>query len=173
MPITYDLIKEVVLGNSISTVDFFPLPTTYTDLVIVGTGYNATADGYSPRYRFNFDSGTNYTVIHMGGNATSKTCGKYNNDSVIYCGVSSGFDTNSADFGMFETHIFDYNNTTTHKSLITRFSMASGTYSGTEMICGTWRSTAAITSITIRGDFSVSQRFAAGTTFRLYGIKAA
>jgi hypothetical protein len=64
-------------------------------------------------------------------------------------------------------HINNYSNATTYKTALVR-SMALGTPGNcVDAFVGTWRSTAAITSVTIRGSV------VSGTTYSLYGIKAA
>jgi hypothetical protein len=73
-------------------------------------------------------------------------------------------------------HIMNYSNTTTFKTYLARNNNAatSGTYVGTEAIVGLAQLTAAITSITIgTASGSTDYNFATGSTFSLYGIKAA
>jgi hypothetical protein len=64
-------------------------------------------------------------------------------------------------------NIMNYSSTTKYKTALNR-SMALGTPGNcVDAFVGTWRSTAAITSITIRGSV------VANTVFSLYGIAAA
>ena len=58
------------------------------------------------------------------------------------------------------THFMNYSNTTTYKTLLTR---ANNANNGVNAEVNLWRSTAAITSISINS-------LKAGTTFNLYGI---
>lgn len=65
--------------------------------------------------------------------------------------------------------INNYSNSTTYKTAFMRTNTAS-TYGTVFAIVGLWRSTAAITSITLTPD---AGSFATGSTFSLYGIAAA
>ena len=68
------------------------------------------------------------------------------------------------------SHINNYNNTSTFKTVLTR-STAYGTSSScVDAFIGTWRNTAAITSITVA---SSSANFTTASTFSLYGIASA
>lgn len=69
-------------------------------------------------------------------------------------------------------HIQDYSNTTTFKSAIVRSNfgaLSPNTTTVVELTVSTWRNTAAITTLKLNGAIS----FATGSTFTLYGIKAA
>ena len=68
------------------------------------------------------------------------------------------------------THFMNYSNTTTYKTLLSRSGTLGGSYTGTTLIAGLWRSTSAITSILVG---CTTNTFVAGSTFTLYGIKAA
>jgi hypothetical protein len=61
----------------------------------------------------------------------------------------------------------NYSNATTYKTIINRGNTASSTVITRS---GMWRSTSAITSITVNNDAS---NYLAGSTFTLYGIAAA
>jgi hypothetical protein len=60
----------------------------------------------------------------------------------------------------------NYSNSTTYKSVLTRVNNSGFTMAWVNL----WRSTAAITSITI---YPYSGTFSSGSTFTLYGISAA
>jgi hypothetical protein len=62
-------------------------------------------------------------------------------------------------------NFFNYSNTTTYKTVLTR---AGRNNQATEAFVGLWRNTAAITSISL-----TSQTYTTDSTFTLYGIKAA
>jgi hypothetical protein len=61
----------------------------------------------------------------------------------------------------------NYSNATTNKTVLSKASNASN---NVDAIVALWRSTAAITSITILGN---GQNYGIGSSFSLYGIKAA
>jgi hypothetical protein len=83
----------------------------------------------------------------------------------------TGANSTSGMFGISVNDILDYSNTNkfkTHRCLCGHDQNGSGFIF---MFSGNWRSTAAITSITIYpGDFTTT--FAANSSFALYGIKA-
>jgi hypothetical protein len=69
----------------------------------------------------------------------------------------------------------DYSNSTTYKTWLSRANRASSAldYQGTDAVVGLWRSTAAITSITVKNRRGgVDYNFASGSNFKLYGIQA-
>lgn len=172
MAATYSPIASITVGASTATVTFSSIPSTYTDLVIVGTGTFSAYDGYSPWVRFNGDSGNNYSQTVLSGNGTSATSSRTSSQAQFYTGSVTGWDTSDADRAMFILHIFNYANTTTNKTSLSRQSVASGTYPGTELLCGLWRSTAAINKIDLTAN--TSGTFSnVGTTFSLYGILGA
>ena len=173
MPSTYEPIATTTLGSA-GTVTFSSIPQTYTDLVIICNGYNATSDGSSPTIQFNADTGggtTNYSDTYVSGNGTSATCSRHGNYTYVIIGNQVGWDTTSTDRATSIVNIFNYSNTTTYKTCLIRTNLASGTYPGTEAGASLWRSTAAISTINLQT--SNFNNFATGSTFTLYGIKAA
>jgi hypothetical protein len=70
-------------------------------------------------------------------------------------------------FGQGVTNVQNYSNTTTYKTVLSRGSSNNYVFAWVDV----WRNTAAISSLTISTDGS--SNFTAGSTFSLYGIKAA
>lgn len=167
---TYVQIASVTTTSSVSSVTFTSISGSYTDLVLVGVGYNTAADGYSPRAIFNSDTGTNYSLIYLGGTGSTASSGIGINRANIPFPWLTGWDTDSAQTGMFIAQFMNYSNTTTYKTIINRASQALGSYPGAEGSIASWRNTSAITSIMIIGDTAQSQTFAPYSTFTLYGI---
>jgi hypothetical protein len=170
---TYTPIATTTLGSA-GTVTFSSIPQTYTDLIIVCNGYNATQDGGSPTIQFNADTGgstTNYSDTYVSGNGTSATSSRHSNYTYVIIGNQVGWDTTSTDRATSIVNIFNYSNTTTYKTVLIRSNLASGTYPGTEAGVSLWRSTAAISIINLQT--SNFTNFATGSTFTLYGIAAA
>jgi hypothetical protein len=71
---------------------------------------------------------------------------------------------------MSTTQFLNYSNSTTYKSVFTRQETNSSGTKAVQAIASVWRSTSAITSISIN---SGSANFNSGATFTLYGIAAA
>lgn len=167
MPATYEPINTQTLGTATGTVSFTSIPGTYTDLIIVTNMGMATID-HSGLITFNDDTATNYSVTWIyenGSPASSRSTSRAN----IYLNANVGSSTAVETVTL--THIQNYSNTTTYKTTIGRANRASsaGSYEGVEAIIGLWRSTSAITKITLTGQ----SNFVVGSTFTLYGIKAA
>lgn len=164
---TYTLIADVTLSTTSSTVSFSSIPGTYTDLVIVSC---AVATGGTPslRFRFNSDSSTNYSTVVLSGSGASGGTTRESNISSGYAGYSQ-ISTTVGEFNSI-THIMDYSNSTTFKTVIERSNNASV---NTIVSASLWRSTSAITRIDLAAGGSFpTNNFASGSTFKLYGIEA-
>jgi hypothetical protein len=165
---TYEPIATTTLGSAQASVTFNSF-SGYTDLVLImqGKSSNSTDD---PQLYFNSDTGSNYSLTVLSGNSSTASSFRYSNVSNgFYCGLpgwtSSGFTTHIV-------NIMNYANITTYKSILSRNGAndnASG-YNATNAVAGLWRSTSAITSLTVDGG---SGNIASGSTFTLYGIAAA
>ena len=162
MPATYEPINTTTLNSAASSITFSGIPSTYTDLVIV---CNGTASGNTGLgLQFNSDTGTNYSGTFLEGSGTAASSERQTSVNYIRIAWNALWDT--ANPGMVLVNIQNYSNTTT-KTLLAR-SDKSDRYTGATV--GLWRSTSAVTSITITG---VSNNIASGSTFTLYGIKSA
>jgi len=162
---TYDPIETQTLGSAAASVTFSSIPATYTDLVLV---CNTASSASNPDLlmQFNGDTGTNYSDTVLTGNGTTASSARRSTQATIRVGYSAAPDTSTA-FHNAVIHIMNYANATTNKTAIARSNHASY---GTDLTTGLWRSTAAITSVLLKVS---SSTFAVGSTFTLYGIKAA
>lgn len=158
--VTYETIATTTVGSATTTVTFSSVPSTYTDIIIVINGTTASGTGIS--LRFNNDTGANYADTYIYGNGTNYIVGSNTNSNVCYLGYLNTGRGNTI------IHLHDYANTTTYKAAVGR-----GNDAGNLTIIrgGQWRSTAAISTITVGTDTSVN--ISAGTVISLYGIKAA
>jgi len=160
MPKTYEPIATyTVSGSSTTTYTFSSIPGTYTDLVLIASGSLTTDADVS--IRVNGDTAVNYSRTRMWASTATASdggTGDYFSGTVWYTSTSN----NNAIF-----HFMNYSNTTTYKSVLSR-SNSTNTMVNSQI--SMWKSTAAITSITV-GVFSAI--YSAGSTFTLYGIKAA
>ncbi len=165
MPATYEPISTQTLGSAQASVTFSSIPATYTDLVLV---YEAGNSGniYDGTFaRFNSDTGSNYSWTYLLGNGSSAISGRESSVTRTGAGASG------ASRGMSTIQLMNYANTTTYKTILTRRSVtdASGYSLGAEV--GLWRSTAAISTVLLFVQSGTN--FDVGSTFTLYGIKAA
>lgn len=162
MPLTYEPIATTTLGSAQATVTFSSISGSYTDLVLVmAFSDGGTGGGQDILMRFNSDSGSNYSRTFLIGDGSAATSGRTSNATSFAPG---GLYTNS----MYKIQIQNYSNTTTNKTVISD-TRVSSTYAAS--VVGLWRSTSAITSITLTVNAGFS--YQSGSTFTLYGIKAA
>ena len=167
MASTYTPIATTTLGSAQSSVTFSSLGS-YTDLILVSNVAVATA-GTSLNMRFNSDSAGNYSYTTLYGDGTSAASVRGTNATKGYIAWYVAPNTSLEMVNV--THIMNYGNNTTYKTAISRANRASASNSpGTESVVSLWRSTAAITSITIAAD---SGNISTNSTFTIYGIKAA
>jgi hypothetical protein len=163
---TYKPLQSLVLTAAPSSVTFSGIDQGYTDLVLVcNFGEEPTNASYGLYLQFNGDTGTNYSSTNLLGNGTTASSSRASTASFFRI---SGYGTGTANTltNIAIANIMDYANSTTHKTTISRSSIAS-LQAGASV--GLWRSTSAITSITITAE---SQNLSAGSTFDLYGIKS-
>jgi hypothetical protein len=160
---TYEAIATYTTTTSATTsYTFSSIPSTYTDLVLV-CSLKATSANSSLVARFNNDSGSNYSETQLYATSGSAISQRFSNQTEAYV-CFSGFPT--ATFTPVIANFMNYANTTTYKTFLGRGGYATGYV---DMSVGLWRSTAAISSITLyAGNY-----FDTGCTFSLYGIKAA
>ena len=162
MATTYEPIATTTLGSAAASYTFSSIPATYTDLVMVFDGTMSAADDLG--IRFNSDTGSNYSTTILGGNGSAAFSTRVTGQTQGYLDWA-GLTTAQ---GNAIVQIQNYSNATTYKTYLSRFNQAAR---GTDACVGLWRSTAAISSITIKAIGANSFRTA--STFTLYGIKAA
>lgn len=164
MPTTYEPIATQTLTTAAADVFFTSIPQTYTDLVLVMVGGCAANSGIG--YRLNGNNGSNYSSVFVEG-ITSATSFRYTSETWCRIGYNASWGTGLGQNAI--THFQNYSNTTTNKSFISRVNTIEMNCAGASI--GTYRSTAAITSINIMT--SNGNTYNVGSTFTLYGIKAA
>lgn len=165
---TYESIATTTLSSAASSVTFSSIPSTYTDLILVVRG-SSTA-GTNARMRVgngSVDTGSNYSFTSMDGTGSAAVSTRFTNETSYAMQWYSQFSTAPDRVTTEITHIMDYANTTTYKSIIVR----SGLWlTGTSEGIGLWRSTAAINTLTYF--CAGATTFAAGFTATLYGLAA-
>jgi hypothetical protein len=167
MPITYEPIATTTLSTSTATVSFTSISGSYTDLIVVANIAQAAGNN-SIRYRFNNDTGSNYSYADLRGTGSAAESARETN-------ITSGLAADSTGSTSIELivifQILNYSNSTTYKTTLGRGNRAS---SLTDATVGLWRSTNAITSVELAlGSTFPSNNFASGSTFTLYGIASA
>ena len=169
MPSTYEKISTITASGSVSDVEFTSIPSTYTDLVIVCQGRTAnsvTEQALQVYLNNDFTSLGSFTEIR--GDGSTATSSRTTGTSGIRVGYFAGASAASGILGQSNFTVMNYNNTTTFKTLLARGGVAS---SSTTAAVGLFRSTSAITRVGI-ATFGAGN-YNSGSTFTLYGIKAA
>jgi hypothetical protein len=165
---TYEAIFTETLASAAATVTFSSIPSTYTDLVLIFNGGKSIA-GSSVDFRFNSDTGSNYSFTEIYGNGTTAASQRVSNRT--YGALAFNAVPDSGLTSTIIMNIMNYSNTTTNKTAISRNGSIGTSFPGTEAIVNLWRSTAAINTITLSN--SGAATFSIGSTFSLYGIAAA
>ncbi len=129
MPSTYEPIATNTLGTASSSITFSSIPSTYTDLVLVASNILNASSTNSVFLRFNSDSTTNYSSTFLEGTGSAASSNRVSNRNVIDSGYNVGLSTSSV--GQVIFNIMNYTNTTTFKTVISRFAQASGAAPGT------------------------------------------
>lgn len=167
MPSTYEPIATTTLGSNAATVTFSSIPSTYTDLIVVTNLMPDTAGGTGYiRVTLNNDTGSNYSTTYMIGTGSSAISGRVSNASSLIVDYTFGASTTIPATTIF--NIQNYSNTTTNKTALTRMSDQNAGF--VIAYASLWRNTSAINRIDFNG---VTGGYKAGSTFTLYGIKAA
>jgi hypothetical protein len=160
MPSTYTPISTATTSGSTSSVTFSSIPSTYTDLILICS--SKAAAGYLI-IRVNSDSSSNYSRTNLIGTGSSAISNRASNQSFLLAP-----DAGTSEFYPTITQFMNYSSTTTFKTALQRtHNMGSNVYA----TVGLWRSTSAITSITVQTDDA--SNISSGSTFTLYGIKEA
>jgi hypothetical protein len=173
---SYESIQTVTVGGGGSaTVTFSSIPATYTHLQIRASAQcnRATYGTDDLNITFNSDTTTNYGYHRLFGNGATAEAGAAS--STAFMQVLSGAGTgNGSTFASSIIDILDYANTNKYKTMRTLSGddlngLVAG-YGGYAVLSsGLWRSTSAITSVSIVINTGAS--FTQYSSFALYGIK--
>jgi hypothetical protein len=161
---TYTPIATTTLGSAQASVTFNSF-SGYTDLILIINAGTANT-GQSIYLQYNSNTANNYSSTDMWGNGSTASSGRSTSIGFIRV-LGRGIGTDNTVIGNSITQIMNYSNTTTFKTLVNRSNVGGGTTA----TVGLWRSTSAITSLTLTGDGP--SNILAGSTFTLYGIASA
>lgn len=175
---SYESISTVTAAGGETSLTFSSIPSTYTHLQIRGIGRNNTANTTSGtlRIRLNASSALDYTYHYLIGNGATATAQGAATGGVsgitLGAAVAGGGQTASC-FGTVIVDLLDYTSTTKYKTA--RAFTGLNTNSGDDqndvrVVSSLWIQTTAISSIVL---LSASGQWGAGSTYALYGIKAA
>lgn len=158
-------LATTTLASSSATVTFSSISGAYRDLRLVimhtNTGGATQEDSY---FRFNGDTGANYSSVYMRGSGGSTNSGSATNNTYL-----NTYNDSNTENVLTTLDIMDYSATDKHKTTL----MRQGSTGAVFAIAGRWASTAAITSISMTSSDFGADSFIAGSTFTLFGIASA
>ena len=165
MATTYTPIATTTLGAATASVTFSSIPATYTDLVFV---MNASAVSVGDaKITLNGNTSSTMSSTRLAGNGTSassaRTTGGVGPFYITYNGSIPG----TPQRNITVINFMNYSNTTTYKTLLIRGNATDGSIKAEAIL---FQNTGAISSFTLD---AIGQNFDTGSTFSLYGIKAA
>ena len=163
---TYDKIATTTLGSAAASITFSSIAASWTDLRLVMTVITSTNS--ITELQFNGDTGTNYSNTVLYGDGTGAYSSKLTNNNYIYTYASTSASALTIPV-FYKIDIFSYAGSTYKTALLTGSGDTNGSGRVVNVV-GLWRSTSAITSVTV---LSTSGTYSTGTTATLYGIKSA
>ena len=169
MAVTYEPIATTTLGADAATITFSSISSAYTDLrlVIVARTDRATTGNDTVFLRFNSDTGTNYSYTTLSGNGTTAASSNGTSANTMNVGLATRNSNTSGIFALSTVDIFSYGGSTYKTTLCTASADLNGSGDVYRTV-GLWRSTSAITSITL--SLASTFKYLTGTTATLYGI---
>jgi hypothetical protein len=168
---TYEPIATQTLGSSTGIVTFSSIPQTYTDLVFIVSAKASSATYDISALRVNSVT-TNYSRTYLSGDGSSAVSGRGTAEISLRGGYLPGTNYTSQ-FTTDIYHFMNYSNTTTNKTVLCRCNSIDTAGQGFNV----WTqvslipTTSAITQITLQT--ANGANLLTGSTFSLYGIKAA
>ena len=167
---TYTLINSTTLATSTANITFSSIPATYTDLRVVTSARSDAGDRVSSYY-FDLNGLTTsiYSRTNLIGNGTSASSANAASQGLGQIGIITGSVSTSGIFPVNTMDIFDYSNSTTFKTVLSRTNLEQPT-AGFEVgaYVNLVQTTNAINSI----KFYCVGNFVSGSNFKLYGIEA-
>lgn len=169
MPATYEPIATTVLTSATTGVSFTSIDQTYTDLVVIAQlKYNLGGNSYAGTFQVNATGGTSYseTILYSYGASPAST--RTTSDAAFRPTEYAG--NGVPPFAFMRLDFMNYSSTTVNKTVLRQLSFDRSSAGSVDRSVGLFNSTSAITSIQF-DPYSIG--FSAGSTFTLYGIKAA
>lgn len=174
---SYESIATTTVTSNVASITFSSIPATYTHLQLRYFGKGTSALGGYPSgsfLRFNDDNATNYSSHNLRGNGSSVAAGANTGETYMNEVLIPGLDGwGSTTFGVGIIDILNYANTNIFKT-VRSLNGADSNGSGTVYFSSSnWRSTSAITKITLNVGATYTTSYAQYSQFALYGIKGA
>jgi len=169
MPNTFELIASSTVGSGgASSIDFTSIPSTYTDLVILGSTRNNESHIYGDvYYQFNGAS-TNRTARYVEGSGSVASSATQSSNGV---GSNQGNSATANTFSNFQIYIPNYAGANNKSSSADGVSENNGTTAYATLTANLWSQTSAINQVTL--STTVGYSFQQFSTAYLYGVKNA
>jgi hypothetical protein len=168
---SFSLIQTQALAADAGSVTFSAIPGTYEHLMILWTARGTDAGNPDVYLQFNGDTGANYDRELLVGVSAAPASGATVGQTALQAiGTMPGSTADAGRAAGGTIRIASYARTTFWKTAVGDFSDIRATSAGNQlagMAGGIWRSTAAITSVTL---LPSAGNFLAGSVFSLYGI---
>jgi hypothetical protein len=150
-----------------ATIAFSDIPSTFKHLQLrcLARGSTGTQDAQSVM-RLNGDSATNYSYHRIYGDGSAGSDGAANATAAM-AGINSGASSLANTFAVGVVDILDYANTNKFKTVRTLTGYDQNSQGAVYFWSNSWRSTSAVSSITI----TTSANFSQYSSFALYGIR--
>ena len=171
MPATYEPIATTTLSSSAATITFNSISSAYTDLrlIIVGRSDDTVNNTVGVFFRYNNDTGANYSRTALFGDGSAVTSVRSSGATNIFAGHLPASASGFTGFGLGQFDVFSYAGST-FKTALSNFSSDRNGAGWSWVNVGLWSSTSAITRIDF---YPAAGNWAVGTTATLYGIKNA
>jgi len=169
----YDSIATATGTGSSSTITFSSIPSTYTHLQLRYVGRDDRSSVVTDAFvcTFNGDTGSNYMeylLLQGDGSTASASAGSASNTNILLGSIPAASALAST-VAVGVVDILDYANVNKYK---TTRNLMGFDYNGSgtvRVISGLWKSTSAISSITLTT--GTGSNWTGATQFALYGIK--
>ena len=169
MASTYEPIASTTLGGSASTIDFTSIAGSWTDLRLIISPVVSSATTIGIRVgNSSVDTGSNYSSTFLYGTGSSAASARVSSQTILRVSYAATARTTN-DGGDVIVDLMSYASTSVYKTVLAQGGIAS---EGVDRIVGLWRSTSAITEISVL-PVSGGSILASGMTASLFGIKAA
>ena len=169
MATTYDKIATTTVAVAANSITFSSIAASWTDLRLVFVYKDTTNSTQNTYMTFNGDTGTNYSLNKIQGNGSTASAGYlFNYNGALINAWSIGASSTYPELDTVD--IFSYCGST-YKSFLISSNLDENGSGVVQNAVGMWRSTSAITSLTL--NLGSTALYAVGTTATLYGIKAA
>lgn len=173
---TYLRIARVTITSDTQAtgVTFSNIPSTYKDLKIIANTCGVSSGDVPLVIRFNDDSGTNYSQIDVVENPPSDTnlsSGRYSNATSIDMTYSYNLPGSPAVASM-EVDIFQYAGSKFKSTFAKKGGVDGSAYNENVYTTGLWRSTSAVTSVSLIEVSAGDRWLKTGSVYTLYGIGA-